>query len=583
MKQARGTMTRRVFRVFRSRSCSAVIIVSIAATSTARPAVQVPQPSFQEVSAAINVDFEHKNGATPEKHLPETMGGGAVIFDFDNNSWPDVFFVNSGESIEGTRETYERHGLFRNEGDGTYSDYTADSGIIATGYGMGACAADFDNDGWTDLYITNVGANALYRNTGGSRFIDVTRSVGVGSERWSASCTFGDIDNDGDVDLYVANYVKFSIDEEKFCGDHTQGIRTYCHPNVYDPEPDVLYRNDGDGRFTDISHASGIRTAPMSFGLGAVFTDYDDDGQVDLYVANDSVANFLFHNVGDGRFEEVALSAGVAVGAGGQPLAGMGVAAGDINGDGLPELFVTNLDRQMHNLYSNLGGGLFSDITLKSGVGRATLRFVGFGAIFLDFDNDADLDLAVANGDILDNVQYFRDSGSYDQRNLLLQNDGTGRFEDVGLRAGVGFIRPKVSRALAAGDLDNDGDLDLVVANNGQRADVFRNETGNTGNAVLVALEGTESNRDGIGSRVRASIDGRTLYRQVRAGSSYLAQNDSRIHLGLGRAGRVSRLEILWPSGVVDTFEGVAANQIITVREGEGITEQQPLAQRAGP
>lgn len=552
------------------------IVVWIALAAAAPIVTQTTKPRFREVSAEVGITFVHENGATPEKRLPETMGGGVIVLDVNNDSWMDLLFVNSGH-LEGysTEAGGPHHRVFVNDGGGTFTDRTAESGIDDRIYGMGACAGDVDDDGWVDVYLTGVGQNILYKNLGDGTFEDVTRSAGVESDRWGTSCAFGDIDNDGNVDLYVANYLVFSMDDDRFCGDHTRGIRTYCHPNVFDPEPDLLFLNAGDGTFTDISQTSGIGRG-RAFGLGVVFTDFDDDGYDDIYVANDSVPNYLFRNRGDRTFEEVALLAGVAVGPGGQPLAGMGTTAGDVDGDGLPDLFVTNLDRQTHSLYRNLGGGLFSDVTIESGVAEATLPYVGFGATFLDFDNDSDLDLAVANGDILDNVEYFRDTTSYGQVNLLLENDGSGQFRNIGPDAGPGFRDRDVSRALASGDIDNDGDLDLVVVNNGQTADVLRNDSEGLGGSVVVTLVGDESSRQGIGARIWATFDGKTSYRRVRAGSSYLSQRDPRVHFGVGTAETVA-LEVHWPSGVVDRIEGVYPDGLITVREGRGLISAQPF------
>src|SRR6185503_14428911 len=298
----------------------------------------------------------------------------------------------------------------------------------------------------------------------------------------------------------------------------------------------------------------------------------DGDGWTDIYVANDSTPNFLFHNKGKGIFEDVGLPAGVAVGIDGQPLAGMGTDMGDVNGDGLLDIFVTNLDRQTHNLYRNLGKGLFADVTYESGVGEATLPFVGFGAVFVDYDNDTDLDLAITNGDVIDNVSLFRDSTSYEQRNLLLQNDGTGKFRDVGASGGPGFALKKASRSLSAADIDNDGDLDLLVGNVGQTADLLRNDGGNNRHSLLVRTVGSKSNRDGIGAVLKLTVGGKVLVRDVKAGSSYLSQSDMRVHFGMGNTARAERLEVHWPSGTVDNVENIEANQILTITEGQGAT-----------
>jgi len=548
----------------------AIRLVELAGAAQEQTHVQ-----FVNIASEAKVAFKHENGATPQKYMPETMAGGSIILDYNNDGWPDIFFVNGGSFVDKQKAAGARHRLYRNNKDGTFTDVTATSGIGVSGFGMGACSADYDNDGWPDLYITSVGGNKLYHNNGSGAFTDVTEKAGVGSQLWSASCAFGDIDNDGYVDLYVTNYVDFSVQNNKYCV-YTGDTRVYCHPNVYNGVPDILYRNNGDGTFSDVSRSAGIYR-PDGKGLGVVFGDYDGDGWIDIYVANDSTPNFLFHNKGKGVFEEVGLLAGVAVGSDGQALAGMGTDMGDVDGDGLLDIFVTNLDRQTHNLYRNLGKGLFADVTFESGVGEATLPFVGFGAVFFDYDNDTDLDLAIANGDVIDNVSLFRDSTSYEQRNLLLQNDGMGKFRDVGPASGPGFALKKPSRSLSAADIDNDGDLDLLIGNVGQTADLLRNDGGNNNNSLSIRTVGSKSNRDGIGARLKLTIGGKVLLQEVRAGSSYLSQSDLRVHFGMGKAPRAERLEIRWPSGAVEVLQDVEANQILTVTEGRGITNRMPV------
>jgi len=530
---------------------------------------------FINIASDAGITFKHENGASPQKYMPETMAGGSIIFDYNNDGWPDIFFVNGGSFTDKQKAAGALHRLYRNNKDGSFTDVTSGSGIGVSGFGMGACSADYDNDGWPDLYITSMGGNKLYHNNGNGTFTDVTEKAGVGLRLWSASCAFGDIDNDGYVDLFVTNYVDFSVSNNKYCV-YSGDTRVYCHPNVYNGQPDVLYRNNGDGTFTDVSRQAGIYRTDGK-GLGVVFGDYDNDGWADIFVANDSTPNFLFHNKGKGVFEEVALVAGVAVGSDGQALAGMGTDMGDIDADGLLDIFVTNLDRQTHSLYRNLGKGLFANVTFESGVGEATLPFVGFGSVFFDFDNDTDLDLAIANGDVIDNVSLFRDSTSYEQRNLLLQNDGTGKFRDVGPASGPGFALKKPSRSLSAGDIDNDGDLDLLIGNVGQAPDLLRNDGGNHNNSLLIRTVGSKSNRDGIGARLKLMVDGKVLIREVKAGSSYLSQSDLRLHFGMGRAARAQRLEIRWPSGAVDVLQDVQANQILVFTEGRGVTGSTPL------
>lgn len=531
--------------------------------------------SFTDITSQAGIVFKHENGPTPQKYMPETMAGGSIILDYNNDGWPDLFFVNSGSFTDKQKAAGARHGLYRNNKDGTFTDVTSGSGIGVSGFGMGACSADYDNDGWPDLYVTSYGGNKLYHNNGNGTFTDVTEKAGVGSQLWSASCAFGDVDNDGQVDLFVTNYVDFNVKNNKFCS-YSGDTRVYCHPNVYNGLSDTLYRNNGDGTFTDVSRQAGIYRTDGK-GLGVVFGDYDGDGWTDIFVANDSVPNFLFHNKGKGIFEEVGLKAGVALGNDGQPLAGMGTDMGDINGDGMLDIFVTNLDRQTHSLFRNLGKGLFANVTFESGVAQATLPFVGFGALFFDYDNDTNLDLAIVNGDVIDNVSLFRDSTSYEQRKLLLRNDGTGKFKDVGPASGPGFAVKKAGRSLSAGDIDNDGDLDLLIGNVGQTPELLRNDGGNKRNSLLIRTAGTKSNRDGIGARLKLTVGGKVLLREVKAGSSYLSQSDLRVHFGMGQAARADRLEIRWPSGATEALQDIDANQILTITEGRGVTNRTPF------
>jgi hypothetical protein len=532
---------------------------------------------FVDVSKESGIIFQHTNGASPDKHLVETMGSGAVFFYFDNDGWIDVLLVDGGSLADAAVAERARHRLYRNRGNGTFEDVTARSGIAHRGYGMGACAGDYDNDGWVDLYITNFGQPTLYHNRGDGTFADVTRTAGVGSPLWSTGCTFADVDRDGFLDLFVTNYVDAKADHSPFCGDAARKTRFYCHPLNFDPLPNILYRNDGHGGFVDVSREFGIAQYRGN-GLGVVAADYDADGWPDVFVANDSVPNFLFHNMGGKRFEEVALRSGVAVATDGKARAGMGVDAGDYDEDGRLDFVVTNLDFETDSLFRGLGNGLFSYASVESGIGFATLPFVGFGVAFLDYDNDSHLDIAIANGHIMDNAPLFRSGATYAQRKLLFHNQGGRRFTEVGLSSGPGFALTKVSRGLASGDIDNDGDLDLLVTNNGQTADLLRNDGGNRQNALLVRTIGVKSNRDGVGARLRLTAGGRTQVREVKAGSSYLSQNDPRIHFGLGAATRVDRLEVRWPSGRTDTLQDVPANQIISIREGDGIVRATPFA-----
>jgi enediyne biosynthesis protein E4 len=550
---------------------------AIGAAPHQRP--QSPPPStpiFRDVARQAGLDFVHVNGASDEKFLPEIIGAGGLFLDFDNDGWLDVFLVDGGSFADPAVAKRARHRLYRNRRNGTFEDVTDASNIHHRDYGMGACAGDVDNDGLIDLYITNIGPNALYRNTGGGHFAEVPNAGGANSALWSTSCAFVDIDRDGDLDLFVTNYVDTSR-ANQFCGfAGPPAIRDYCHPLVYPPLPNLLYRNNGKGTFEDITMQAGIAQYRGN-GLGVAVSDVDEDGWPDIFVANDSTPNFLFHNNKNGSFTEIAALAGVAVASDGKPRAGMGTAFGDFNGTGHLGLVVTNHETEMHSLFLNLGERLFSDVTIHSGIGPVTRPYVGFGVVFFDYDNDARLDIAIVNGNVMANVAQMRARGKLAQRKLLLRNNGE-RFVDATKEAGPGFALEGVGRALAAGDIDNDGDLDLLVMNNGDRPNLLLNDGGNAANALLVQVTGTTTNRSGLGTRLTLTTGGRRQVREVVSGSSYLAQNDLRAHFGLGRAERAERLDIRWPDGSIEVVENLQANQIVTVRQGKGIVSRTPLA-----
>jgi enediyne biosynthesis protein E4 len=533
---------------------------------------------FRNIAKEAGVEVRHINGASSEKFLAETMSAGGLFLDYDNDGWLDLVLIDGGSLADRQVAAQARHRLFRNRGDGTFENVTASSGLRHREYGMGGCSADFDNDGWADLYVTNLGPNVLYRNNGKGSFDDVTKVAGVGSPLFSTSCAFVDVDRDGDLDLFVANYVDATADHNMFCSgsDPTDRTRLYCNPLVYQGQEDVLYRNMGNGTFIDISREAGLGDRRGN-GLGVAVGDYDADGWPDIFVANDGVPNFLYHNQGGGVFTETGLLAGVAVASDGKARAGMGTDFGDIDGDGLLDLFVTNHELERHTLFRNLGRGLFQDVTSENGIGLSTLPFVGFGTAFLDYDNDADLDLAIVNGHVLTNPEKYDRGSRYAQRNLLFRNDGGGRLTEVGRLSGPGFALEKVSRALAVGDIDRDGDLDLLVTNNGQTVDLLRNDGGSRQNAVLIHLVGTKSNRDGIGARLRVTVGGKTQIREVKSGSSYLAQNDLRAHVGLGLATAVERVEIRWPAGGTEILRDLPVNHILTIVEGKGVTNRVPF------
>ena len=554
------------------------------------PARASALPTFRDVASQAGLDFTHINGASDEKFFPEIIGSGGLFLDFDNDGWLDVFLVDGGSYADPAVAKRARHRLFRNRKNGTFEDVTAASNIRHSGYGMGACAGDVDNDGLIDIYITNVGANSLYRNAGNGRFEEVPKAGGADSTLWSTSCAFVDVDRDGDLDLFVTNYVDLSRDKNErvdqrgirneFCGfAGPPAVRDYCHPLIYPPLPSVLYRNTGKGTFEDVSTPAGI-AAFRGNGLGVSVSDIDDDGWPDVFVANDSTPNFLFHNNKNGTFTEIAGLAGVAVASDGKARAGMGTAFGDFAGTGRLGLIVTNHETEMHSLFLNQGTQLFSDATIRSGIGPATRPYVGFGVVFFDYDNDGRLDVSIVNGNVMANVAKVRAGGKLAQRKLLLRNDTGEHFVDVTKTAGPGFAVEGVGRALAAGDVDNDGDLDLLVTNNGERVNLLLNDGGNAANAILVQVSGTKSNRSGIGTKLTLTTGQRRQVREVQSGSSYLAQNDLRAHFGIGSATVAERLEVRWPDGSMEVIPAVAANQIVTIHQGKGLVNRAPLVRR---
>jgi enediyne biosynthesis protein E4 len=536
-----------------------------------------PRALFRDVARVSGIDFSHVNGASGDKHLVETMGSGVALLDADGDGFLDLIVVDGGSLASAPVAARARHRLYRNRGDGTFADVTAASGIAHVEYGQGVCVGDVDNDGRDDVYVTNLGPNALYRNQGGGRFADVTPASRTGAPGWSTSCAFLDIDRDGDLDLFVANYLDASRTNNKFCGDKRRELRVYCHPLAYNSVPNILYRNNGDGTFTDVSEAMGIGAARGN-GLGVAVGDVDDDGWPDVFVANDAVPNFLFRNDRGKRFEETALAAGVAVARDGKPRAGMGTEFADFTGDGRLDLAVTNHEFETHSLFRNEGGS-FVDTTVPSGVAAVTLPYVGFATAFFDYANSGWLAYATVNGHVVDNTAMVRPGSTHAQRKLLFTTVDGRRFTESGKDAGPGFATAGVGRSLVAGDIDNDGDVDLAVTNNGGPLELLRNDSV-AGNALLVKLIGVKSNRDGIGARVRATVGNRVLLREVKSGAGYLGQGDLRAHIGLGAAQTVERLEIRWPSGAVETLSNVAAGQLVLVREGQGIVTRTPFVRR---
>ena len=520
--------------------------------------------TFTDRTEAAGIDFTHVRGSSGEKYMAEIVGAGAALFDYDDDGFLDLYLVN-GAALPGFQtQTTPRNVLYRNNGDGTFTDVTAHARVGDPGYGMGTAVADYDNDGFLDLYVTNFGPDVLYRNNGDGTFADVTTEAGLGCELWGTSSAFGDIDNDGDLDLYVDNYVDFSLENHIVCGGPETGGRDYCHPRVYHGLPDVLYRNEGNGSFSDVTRSAGVYTNEGK-GLGVVMVDYDNDSDTDIYVANDSVPNFLWRNRGDGSFEEVGLLSGVAFSEDGLAEAGMGVDFGDYDGDGLLDLFVTNYYDETNTLYRNTGRAWFVDETTRSGMGEPSLMYVGFGTGFVDYDNDGDLDAFVANGHVLETVDFVDDGVFFEQPNLLFNNDGRGRFEDVSEISDAHFELRRSSRGTAFGDYDNDGDVDLLVTNSRASPNLLRNDGVHQNHMLAIRAVGREANRDGIGTRVRIHAAGRQQLRDVHGAYSYCSHNDLRVHFGLGNTLGVERVELVWPSGTIENLGPLDADHLYVV------------------
>ncbi len=512
---------------------------------------------YTEVSDAAGLDFVHYNGARGDYFYPETMGSGAAFFDFDNDGWQDIYLVNGTYLTGLPPDPLPTNRLYRNTGDGKFVDRTAASGSGDTGYGMGCAAADFDNDGDQDLYITNLGGNVLYRNQGPGRFEDITRQAGVGDERWGTSSGFLDFDLDGDLDLFVVNYVEYALDQDHVC--RRGRLRSYCAPIYYQPIGDILYRNDG-GRFTDVTQEAGI--TQVGWGLGVAFSDFDLDGDTDVYVANDGSMNALYENR-RGHFVDVGLQAGARYNENGRSEAGMGVDFGDFDNDGHQDIFVTNFALETNTLYRNTGQGRFRDVTAPLGLEEPSFVPLGFGTRFLDFDNDADLDLFVANGHVVDIISQTDSSQTYLQANQLFRNEAGARFVEVSALSGPSFAVENVARGLAMADFDNDGDQDLLVTTEAGRPRLLRNDGGNRNHWLLIHLKGAHQ-RDALGARVSVTANGTRQIKERQSGSSYLSSHDLRLHFGLGQATQAD-IEIRWPEGQIQTLSGVEANQILHI------------------
>jgi enediyne biosynthesis protein E4 len=529
---------------------------------------------FTDITKAAGIDFKHENSATSNKYLVETMGGGVALVDYDNDGRLDIFFTN-GARIEdpmpdrrlpdkSQRKYWNR--LYRQKEDGTFVDVTEKAGLTGmpqNHYGMGAAVGDYDNDGFEDIYVTNYGANALYHNQGNGTFTDVTTRAGVAAGGWSASAGFVDYDNDGMLDIFVTRYVDWGFQDNRHCGEQKPGYRAYCHPDNYNGVANLLYRNNGDGTFSDLSAKAGIAD-PNGKGLGVSFADYDADGFTDVYVANDSVQSFLYHNSGKGTFAEVGLLVGAGFNEDGKAFAGMGVDFADYDNDGRPDVVVTDLSNERYMLFRQNADRSFRDVTNISGVGGATLPFSGWSTRFVDYDNDGWKDIFVAQGHVMDTIEKTAPNLRYLQPPLLLRNE-SGRF--VRVTPGEVFQEEWAGRGAAFGDLDNDGDTDVVVSNLGQNAVVLRNDGGHRRNWLGIRTIGTKSNRDGIGCRVNVVSASATQSFTINTAAGYLSASDKRLLVGLGGDSTATHVEIRWPSGAVQKFDNVKSGQTLVATE----------------
>ena len=533
------------------------------------------EPFFSAVApAASEITWRHVNGRSPDYYLPETTGAGCAFLDYDNDGWMDIYLVNSGRCDFFNPNPPLRNALYHNNRDGTFTDVTAKAGVPGGGYGMGVAAGDYDNDGFPDLYVTQYGRSILYHNNGDGTFTDVTQLAGVAAPGWASSAVWLDYDNDGKLDLFVCRFVDFSKEKNQFCGNLQSGERFYCVPRNYNPMPSWLFHNNGDGTFTDVSKESGIAAASGK-AWGVVAGDINNDGNLDLFVANDTMANFLFINNGDGTFKEAGLEAGVAYSAEGRGRSGMGVDAADYDSDGWLDLFVANVDHEMYSLYHNRQDGTFDDQSAANGVSRATQLMSGWGLKFFDFDNDGNVDLFLANGHPDDKVEEHINEVRYAEPLLLFRNDGNSqkRFENVSAIAGPVFQQRFPARGLAIGDFDNDGAVDVLVAVNNGAPLLLRNHAAGGKHWLGVRLIGKKANRDAIGAQVswQAGDLKRSTFKV--GGGSYLSSHDPRLVLGIGHRSRIDWLEVKWPrpSRTVERFADLPIDRYVDIEEGKGV------------
>jgi hypothetical protein len=550
-------------------------LLTVAGPFPQGPKLEEPGRSFPgkfvDLTSALGVHFRYLSSHTPKHYLPETMGAGVALFDYDNDGRLDIFFVNGalladptpkGSVPQKTGPQYWNR-LFHQKQDGTFEDVTEKAGLQGSGYGMGVAVGDYDNDGFEDLYVTAYGGNKLYHNNGDGTFTDVTEKAGVAGSGWSTSAAWLDLDNDGLLDLVVLRYVQWDFDDI-WCGEHKEGYRSYCHPDYFQPIAPLVYHNDGNGHFTEVSQKIGL--SKPGKGLGIAIADYDRDGHIDLFVANDSMVEFLYHNKGDGTFEEVGLLSQVAVDGDGRTYAGMGVDFADYNNDGWPDLVITDLANQRYALYQNNGDSTFNYASFNTGVARSTMLHSGWGVRFLDYDNDGWKDLLVAQGHDLDTVELNYPNLHYHEPMLLLRNTGKD-FVDVSAESGAIFHQSWLGRGMAIGDIDNDGRLDAVVTTNDGPAYILHNETPTQNHWLSLKLVGHRSNRDAIGAAVKLVAAKGPQFATVSTAASYLSSSDKRLHFGLGTESVAQTIEIRWPSGILQTLKNIRCDQVLQVDE----------------
>ncbi len=549
-----------------------LVLVSLPASSQ-----QPPPARFTDITRAAGISFLHVS--SPEKrYIVESMSGGVALLDYDNDGYLDIYFVNSltVDLVKSNKKT--KSALYRNNRDGTFTDVAGKAGVADISWGMGAAVGDYNNDGFVDIYVTCVGPNHLLKNNGDGTFTNVTRTARVGDPRWSAGAAFVDYDHDGKLDLFVSNYVAFDFNKlpefgvGKLC--QYKGVPVQCGPRGLPGDGDTLYRNNGDGTFTDVTNKAGVSDPDGYYGMGVICSDFNDDGLIDIFVANDSTPNFLYQNKGDGTFKEVGFISGTAVNENGSEQGSMGVTVADYDHDGKFDLFVTNFDDDYNTLYHGDGQMSFTDLSYNAKVAADSLPFVGWGTKFFDYDNDGWVDLFVANGHVYPQIPNYR------QRNLFHKNNRDGTFSEIGAQLGSALIEKRVGRGVAFGDLDNDGDVDIVINNLDGVPQVLRNEAENANNSVLIKLIGGPSNRDGIGARVRVVSSDLTQIDEVRSGDSYISQSDLRLHFGLEKRTKIAVIEIRWPSGKTEKISDAKINRILIIKEGAGIVDQKELKKR---